>query len=125
MHEKSIKVLGPRAWSSIPNEAKLLPFRKSFSNHIKKKFISALPDKESKTKKFDPTTKTETIEKDNLHHLFSEVSLDEEFLGFDLDLNTIFHSDSDSDEEFHGFGNPNSVSIFISDLDSEEEFYGF
>ena len=104
LKEKSIKVIGPKVWINVPLEAKALPFRKTFAKHMKKKFISSLPTKQSKRKKFDlDKNDGKPSDEIDLYNLFMNESTDEEFLGFDLDLNYIFNSDTDSEEEFLGF----------------------
>ena len=87
LKEKSIKVIGPKVWTTIPNEAKVLPFRKSFTKHMKKKYIAQLPDKKPYSKKFTATKKEDFLKDDFLHHLFFDESSDddEEFLGFELE----------------------------------------
>ena len=47
LKQKSIKVIGPKVWTSIPDEAKILPFKNSFSKRMKKVYIESLPTKMS------------------------------------------------------------------------------
>ncbi len=37
--ETSIKAIGPKIWTSIPCDAKALPFRKTFSKHMKRLYL--------------------------------------------------------------------------------------
>ena len=43
MSEKSMKVLGPKVWTNITQEMKSLPFRKTFSRHLKLSLLDSLP----------------------------------------------------------------------------------
>ena len=39
LQESSIKAIGPRVWAGVPTEAKILPFKKSFSKKMKAIYI--------------------------------------------------------------------------------------
>ena len=71
-----MKVIGPKIWSNIPSDAKILPFRKTFSKHMKHIYIQELPS-EKRTR---------------------EIKLKEP----ELDLKQIFESD-DENTSFYGF----------------------
>ena len=43
LDKKSIKAIGPRVWADVPDEAKKLPFRKTFSRHMKRVYLSEFP----------------------------------------------------------------------------------
>ncbi len=43
LSETSMKVIGPKIWTNIPSEAKILPFRKTFSKHMKQFYLDKLP----------------------------------------------------------------------------------
>ncbi len=96
LQEKSMKAIGPRVWASVPHEAKLIPFKKSFTRHMKNEYIKSLPTEQSTGNHIKK--KTETNE---MYQIFMNDSTDSEFFGFDLDLDTIFASESDHD--FLGF----------------------
>ena len=79
----SIKVIGPKMWADIPNDLKKLQFRKTFSNHLKQKFLGELPTVK-RTKKLDLTSK-KLVNEDykELHELFYGEDPDKTFLGFE------------------------------------------
>ena len=47
-----MQVIGPRVWASIPENFKLLPFRKSFNKQLKSDFLEKLPKEKSNKRKF-------------------------------------------------------------------------
>ena len=105
--ESSIKVIGPRAWEKIPENIKMLPFRKTFSKKLKQFYISELPtEKRTKDLHFGPKKVSRTTLKD----IFDSSGEDATFLGFDLcpSLSTIFN---ESDEEFSFLGFVNTSNI--------------
>lgn len=57
LSETSIKVIGPKTWSEIPSDFKMLQFRKTFSDHLKDLFLSKLPTIK-RTKKIDFKSET-------------------------------------------------------------------
>ena len=87
LKEKSIKVIGPKVWAGLPNEAKMLPFRKSFTKYLKKIYIESLPTKMSQGKHYIPKPLNSVDNKRHeLANLFLEETLEEEFLGFETPL---------------------------------------
>ena len=94
--ESSIKVIGPKIWTNIPSEAKALPFRKTFSKHLKRLYLQELPSvKRTKTLVFKDSKYEE------LKAIFDEVD-DSSFYGFEIELDTLFE-DSGNDTIFLGF----------------------
>ena len=90
LKDRSIKVIGPKVWTDVPLEIKVLPFRKSFTKKLKKTLLSSLPTEQSNRKKFDldRSNKKEDIKSADfpeLHDIFfnGNGSVDEEFFGFD------------------------------------------
>ena len=90
LKDRSIKVIGPKVWTDVPLEIKVLPFRKSFTKKLKKTLLSSLPTEQSNRKKFDldRSNKKEDIKSADfpeLHDIFfnGNGSIDEEFFGFD------------------------------------------
>jgi len=79
--EKSIKVIGPRIWSNIPSDIKCFQFRKSFSKHLKQRFIDELP-------RYTGVYKPKFIRKKqittSLQNIFDADDDEETFLGFDI-----------------------------------------
>ena len=71
-----MKVIGPKIWSNISSDAKNLPFRKTFSKHMKRIYVQELPS-EKRTREIKPKVP-------------------------ELDLKQIFESD-DENTSFHGF----------------------
>ena len=43
LDKQSIKVIGPKVCITVPEEAKILPFTKSFAKHMKNLYISEFP----------------------------------------------------------------------------------
>ena len=80
INETSIKVIGPKIWSMVPEQIKSLQFRKTFANHLKRAYLNELPT--------EKRTKIITFEKDKkrneLQQLFDETDDDITFLGFDV-----------------------------------------
>ena len=83
-------------------------------------YIKGLPTEQSSG---NHIPKKEAVNNE-LNQIFLNDSTDSDFLGFELDLGTIFNSEDDSDVEFLGF-DLNLNTIFESDDDSAIEFYGF
>ena len=101
--ETSIKVIGPKIWADVPNKIKHLPFRKTFSKHMKNLYLDKLP-KTKRTKELHLEKKvvkshSSTLE---LENIFQDSDNDETFYGFTLELKDIF-CNSDNDETFYGF----------------------
>ena len=123
-HEKSMKIIGPKVWSGIPQDLKSLPFRKTFSKHLKLSYISDLPS----------IRKTHVIERprlmtdeqyENMIVLFETNDEDlGEFLGFDLEFEALFNSINESDTTFLGF-DLDMETLFNTTNESEDEFHGF
>ena len=82
LSETSIKVFGPRMWSNIPSDAKTLPFRKTFSKHMKHIYIQELPS-EKRTKEIKPKPEAPKLD---LAQIF-ESNDDASFHGFDIVMN--------------------------------------
>ena len=77
----SIKFSGPKAWFDVPKHLKEIAFRKPFSKEHKKFILNQIhvdmpPEKRR-----------------NSEHIINEI----------LDLNSLFASDDENDEEFFGF----------------------
>ena len=94
-----MKVIGPKIWSNVPEYIKSLQFRKTFTKHLKKMYLSELPT--------EKRTRTITFKKHNpneLEQLFNETDDDTTFLGFEVsyDLATIF-DETGNDNTFLGF----------------------
>ena len=102
LSEKSMKVLGPKVWADVPNITKVLPFRKTFTKHLKRTFIDALPK----------IRRTKLIE----NHIINDPDYD--------DLRILFMSDEQNDE-FYGFCDSDLLTLFDTTTESENEFYGF
>ena len=124
-----MKVLGPKVWSHVPESAKLLPFRKNFSKHMKRTFLDNLPkDRRTKIIKHQ---KAKDAGFDNLKLIFETDDPDEEFLGFsrnDLagfdNLRLIFEND-DQDKEFLGFSRNDfsqMETIFETNMEGESDY---
>ena len=97
--EKSMKIIGPKIWSGIDHEIKALPFRKTFSKHLKKQFVNELPkatNKKAKLMKKNEETSTR-VSNDSPEGDNGTTSV-----GLNLSLRGIFGSE-DSDTSFHGF----------------------
>ena len=98
-----MKVIGSKVWAGIPENLKSLPFRKTFSKHLKLSFISDLPS----------NRRTRIIERSHMNDEQYEImaslfeSSDEEqedFHGFDLEFESLFNSSREDDaSEFLGF----------------------
>ena len=123
LRDKSIKIIGPQIWRNVPNDAKKLPFKKSFSRHMKSIYIDSLPKEMSKRKHFSKN-KESNAKAAELRQIFFDETPTAEFLGFDLTLERILDSDFDSDSEFLGF-DLSLRQLFDSHDDSDNEFYGF
>ena len=80
--ETSIKVLGPRIWTQIPNDFKSQQFRKTFSKKLKGLYLSELPT-EKRTKNLVFKSK---VKYKDLKELFDETGVDTTFLGFDVSV---------------------------------------
>ena len=99
LQERSIKTIGPRVWATVPQEAKILPFRKTFTKHMKNLYLKTLPTEQSSGNHIPPK-KAVTNE---LGQIFLDESTNSEFLGFSIDLGQILDSETDSEAEFFGF----------------------
>ena len=135
----SMKILGPKMWADVPDYAKALPFRKTFSKHMKQTFINSLP-KVRRTKLINKNN-VNLSDYDDLRILFTSDEETEEFYGFcDSDLSAIFNTTTDSDTQFFGFDSclneeenddsfsingGNLISIFETTTESEADFLGF
>ena len=127
LSEKSMKVIGPKVWLDIPENLKSLPFRKTFSKHLKQSFICDLPT----------TRRTRTFERslmadeqyENMITLFETSDNDQEdFPGFDLEFEALFNSSSENDqnEDFLGFNlDVELETLFNSSAHNQLEFLGF
>ena len=121
----SMKILGPKIWAGVPDNAKVLPFRKTFSKHMKQTYINSLPR----------TRKTKLIQKkhenvsdyDDLRILFTSDEETEEFHGFcDSDLSALFNTtNEEQNDDFYGFFGSDLISIFENTTESEVDFLGF
>ena len=92
LEKRSIKAIGPKVWTMVPEDAKILPFRKSFSKHMKKLYINEFPT-EFSTKQI--ITKKQAEENKNRSELFSIFQEDDEewdLIGFNSELEAIFRS---------------------------------
>ena len=109
----SMKIIGPKIWANVPDTAKALPFRKTFSKHLKQTFLNNLPK----------TRRTRLIETNR-----NDPDYD--------DLRIMFSTEDDQNEEFHGFCDSDLSSLldtstedlsllFNTSTESEKEFYGF
>ena len=96
----SIKVIGPKTWAEIPNDFKKLQFRRTFSNHLKQRYLRELPTVK-RTKKLDLTKKSNSEE---LHEIFYGEDPNTTFLGFEKELHEIFYGE-DPNTTFLGFEN--------------------
>ena len=125
----SIKFSGPKAWAKVPDEHKEIAFQKPFSKKLKEHILETifvdLPQKRTKHNKKDTEENL-----DSLRALFESENEEDEFHGFDNDLNNelraLFESE-DEENTFFGFDTTNSVNltlIFQEDSDGEE-FFGF
>ena len=119
LQEKSMKSIGPRVWAGVPQEAKVLPFKRTFAKYMKKVYIESYPTEQSSGKHIVK----KSIENNELKDIFLNESTDSEFFGFDLELDVIFNSHDDSDSEFYGF-ELELGTIFDTD-DNLDEFHGF
>ena len=97
--EKSMKLIGPKVWSCVGHEIKDLPFRKTFSKHLKKQFIDELPKPNDKKDKSLKRTKEFSA---NINNIILEGENDSTSVCLNLSLRQIFGSE-DSDTSFHGF----------------------
>ena len=129
--QTSIKYTGPKAWAEVPKELKDIAFRKPFSKRLKKHILSEI---------FEDLPKPKNKNKTDLRdlRLIFETEDEDDFLGFEPEINdleTLFLSD-DEDTEFFGFSPvKNDLSnsktetidletLFLSDND-DTEFLGF
>ena len=81
--ESSIKVIGPNCWTNISSELKKLPFRKTFSKHLKKLYLSELPTKKrTKNLNLSKTKELEVIP--DIQVILNTSIFDNTFLGFDI-----------------------------------------
>ena len=118
LQEKSIKTIGPRVWAEVPQEAKILPYKKTFAKHMKTLYIKSLPSKQSSGNHITITNNLSN----SLQQIFLNESTNSDFLGFDLELDVIFSTD-DSDYDFYGF-DLELATIFNAE-DDIEDFHGF
>ena len=79
----SMKTIGPKIWSDISPDMKALPFRKTFSKHLKKLYISRLPTVK-RTKKI--VFEKDEINQLDLHEIFFGSDNDSTFYGFESEL---------------------------------------
>ena len=100
---QSIKLIGPKLWAEVPPEAKMLPFPKSFTAHMKKTYIGTLPTDLSSGNHIPKPSDSQSKNYKELKALFLEDDVDTEFFGFDLSLQQIFLSDDSSENDFLGF----------------------
>ena len=90
LEKQSIKVIGPKVWTMVPNEAKLLPFRKSFSKHLKNLYLSEFPT-EITTKQIVSKKQAEELKKWNdLNTIFQEDDMEIDLMGFDNELEPVY-----------------------------------
>ena len=76
-----MKVLGPKVWTEITQEMKSLPFRKTFSRHLKISLLNSLPQYTGQYKqKFDRKNELPT----SLQEIFDADDSDYTFLGFEI-----------------------------------------
>ena len=122
MNLNSLKIIGPKLWASVPNEAKNLPFQKNFSKYMKNLYINSLPTEMSSGRHLQKNPLNS--ERNKPQQIFLDKTIDEEFLGFDLSLGHIFNSHNDSNEDFYGF-DLSLGHIFNFTHDSSSEFLGF
>ena len=82
--EQSIKVTGPKLWAEIPETLKELPFRKTFSKHLKNLYLDKLPTTK-RTKKLNLKKKKSSKDPTDfdLQDLFNETGNEESFYGFE------------------------------------------
>ena len=102
--EKSIKIIGPKVWSSISNDLKSIQFRKNFSKHLKQSFIAELPEY---TGVYKPKFLRKKQLSTTLQDIFDAEDDDETFLGFSISLSKIFEMEDENDETFLGFSTSN------------------
>ena len=100
--QKSIKYTGPKVWSEIPKEIKLLAYRKPFSKKLKTYLLSILSEK----------ARNLPVQSETPPWLIEEVDESDQLLNtFDISLTEIFENDS-VDETFYGFdvvSNPSDI----------------
>ena len=75
---------GPKLWAEIPETLKELPFRKTFSKHLKNLYLDKLPTNK-RTKKLNLKKKNSSNEPTDfdLQELFDETGNEESFYGFE------------------------------------------
>ena len=94
IEKHSIKVIGPKVWTMVPEEAKILPFRKSFAKHMKNLYLSEFPT-EISIKDIISKNQAEKLKKWNdLNAIFQEDNEEIHLLGFDLELEPVYWVDS-------------------------------
>ena len=82
--ESSIKVTGPKLWAEIPETLKELPFRKTFSKHLKNMYLDKLPtNKRSKKLNLKKKNSSNDPTDFDLQDLFDETGNEESFYGFE------------------------------------------
>ena len=82
--EKSIKTIGPKVWIDVPSDVKKLPFKKTFSKHMKNFYVESLPKEFSKNKhiiKVEPPNDTNLA---GVEQIFMDATLDKELFGFNI-----------------------------------------
>ena len=119
LSETSIKVIGPKIWTSIPPEAKILPFRKTFSKRMKSLYLDELPS----VKRTKPLIFKDSKFKE-LKAIFDETGDDTTFYGFENTISALF-LDSGSDSTFFGFENSIDLETLFEDSHIESTFIGF
>ena len=81
-----MKIIGPREWVKVPDEAKALPFKKTFTKFMKKSYIKCFPTKQSENNHIlGQRNETETDDRNDLLDIFLNESTDSNFLGFELE----------------------------------------
>ncbi len=102
--QNSIKYSGPKVWSQIPIDNKLIAFKKPFSKNMKSHLLRMVEEKSRNL----PITYWKQTTDDELQNIFESTGNESTFYGFDfLSLTFLFESDSEN-STFLGF--PNQIS---------------
>ena len=105
--ESSIKVIGPKIWAQVPDDFKSAQFRKTFSKHLKRLYLSELPS--------EKRTKNLIFKKGNnkeLEEIFNTSDQDSTFVGFDVSVSLPAIFEAPDIENFLGF----DVSVNLSHI---------